>query len=249
MSRPATDTTTGVQVDPESHWGLGDVALGLGMFAGATVALVAAILIDRRDEERHVLLDGWSLATILLINVVVFIGVPLLTARRKGSGSLTEDYGLCIRRRDLPVGLAGGFVAIVFAASAVSLTAAMLDADIDTTARYAAVHGFGQRLTLSLVVGLLVPVAEELFFRGLLLRSLLKRNGPLLSLGASTALFALLHVAGAGELGAFEAAGVASATVFGLIFGGLTLGTGGRLGAAIVAHVAVNQTALLLALT
>lgn len=233
--------------EAEPRWGLGDVGLGLAVLAAASTALVAAVVVDRRDQNANTQLDGWSLATILLINVVVFIGVPLLTARRKGSGSLARDYGLSIERRDLPLGVAGGFVAIVFGAAAASLVASYLSAEIDTATRYSAVSGIGQRLFLHLVVGLLVPASEELFFRGLLLRSLLRRNGPWLSLGASTALFALLHIAGAGGLGAFEAAAVASAAVFGLVFGGLTLGTGGRLGAAIVAHVAVNQAALLLA--
>ena len=234
--------------DGATRWGLGDVALGLAMFIGASAALVSAVLIDRRGDDREVLLDGWSLATILLINVVVFVGVPVLTSRRKGSGSLSRDYGLSLERRDVPFGLAGGFVAIVFGATAAGICTWILGAEVDTSSRYSAVAGTEQRLVLHLVVGLLVPVAEELFFRGLLLRSLLRRNGPILSLAASTALFALLHVVGAGELGAFQVAALASTAVFGLVFGGLTLGTDRRLGAAIVAHVAVNQTALLLAL-
>ena len=73
--------------------------LGLALFAGATVAVIMAVLVDRRDESATpVSLDGWSLATISLINVVVFIGVPVLTSRRKGTGSLADDFGLAFRR-------------------------------------------------------------------------------------------------------------------------------------------------------
>ena len=88
LTTPSTDAPP--VRDGVTRWGLGDVALGLAMFIGASTALVSAVLIDRRGDDREVLLDGWSLATILLINVVVFVGVPVLTSRRKGSGSLSR---------------------------------------------------------------------------------------------------------------------------------------------------------------
>lgn len=250
MTSAATDTAAGVQVDPTSRWGLGDVVLGLALFAGATVAMIMAILVDQRDEpETTVSLDGWTLATVSLINVVVFIGVPVLTSRRKGTGSLAHDFGLSIRPRDITIGLAGGFVAIVFGAAVAGLLLTGVPDEASTATKYAAVDGFGEVLLLHLVVGGLVPASEELFFRGMLLRSLLRRNGPWLSLAASAALFGLLHVAGSGELGAVEIARLGSTVVFGLVFGALTLTTEGRLGAPILAHVAVNQAALLVALT
>jgi hypothetical protein len=208
-----------------------------------------AVLVDRRDESAiPVSLDGWSLATISLINVVVFIGVPVLTSRRKGTGSLAHDFGLAFRSRDVPIGLAGGFVAIVFGAVVAGLLLTGAPDAGSTVSTYAGVTGFGEVLLLHVVAGGLVPVSEELFFRGMLLRSLLRRNGPWLSVTASAALFGLLHIAGSGELGAVETARLATTVVFGLVFGGLAVGTDRRLGAPIIAHVAVNQAALLVAL-
>ncbi len=231
------------------RWGLGDVAIGLLMSAGAAVAVVAAVLIDRRDEEfSRVAPDGWTLGTLLLINVVVFVGVPLLTSRRKGTASLRRDFGLAIWPGDVARGLAGAFVAIAFSAAAVNLLTAVLGAEVDTGTRYVGVTGAGQVVAIHVVVGLMVPMAEELFFRGMLLRSLQRRNGPILSLVASSALFALLHVSGATELGSTQAAILVWTWISGMVFGALTLGTGGRLGSAIVAHVALNQAVLLVAL-
>ncbi len=247
MSPVTAEPATSAPAAPEARWGLGDVWLGLAMFAGATAAVVAAVLIDRRGgSSTSADVDGWSLATILLINVVVFIGVPLLTARRKGTGSLRRDYGLSFRRSDILVGLGGGFVAVVFSATGAAIVAAALGHDVQTRS-LENVSGIAQRIAVHLVLAGLVPVAEELFFRGLLLRSFLRRNGPALSLAATTALFSLLHIAGTTSLGAAQATAIVSAAISGLVYGLLTLGRNGRIGAAIIAHIVVNQTALFFA--
>src|SRR5690606_3497347 len=56
------------------------------------------------------------------------------------------------------------------------------------------VHGAGGALLLLLVVGVIAPIAEELFFRGLLFRALEKRWDQWWALGLSSAFFAATHV-------------------------------------------------------
>ena len=82
------------------------------------------------------------------------------------------------------------------------------------------------------VVGLIAPICEEVFFRGLLFRSFEKRLGAWWALGLSSVLFAATH----GQLLQFVPLIAAGA-----VFGYLVVRTG-RLGPAIVAHMAFNLT-------
>jgi membrane protease YdiL (CAAX protease family) len=92
---------------------------------------------------------------------------------------------------------------------------------------------------LVLVVVVLAPIIEELFFRGLLLRSLERRVGRWGALIISSLVFGAVHL---------QALQFLALTVIGLVLGWLTQHFG-RLGPAIWAHVAFNgvATALLLA--
>ena len=97
-------------------------------------------------------------------------------------------------------------------------------------------------LVLTAVVG--APIVEELFFRGLLLRSLEHRLGAGWAVGGSSVLFGLAHP------NDLPAAGVAlvmtSLAVLALVLALLVVRTG-RLAAAIVAHAAFNAINLTLA--
>jgi uncharacterized protein len=80
------------------------------------------------------------------------------------------------------------------------------------------------------------PVVEELFYRGLLLRSLDKRGiQPWLSVVLSALLFAGMH---------FEALQFAGLFLFGIVLALLVHRTG-RLGPAIWAHAAFNAVTVL----
>jgi uncharacterized protein len=89
-------------------------------------------------------------------------------------------------------------------------------------------------------------VVEELFFRGLLLRSLQRRVGTGWAIGCSSVLFGLAHPqplpAGATVIV------MAGLTAFAVLLSLLAVRTG-RLGASIVAHATFNAMSLLLAYT
>ena len=93
----------------------------------------------------------------------------------------------------------------------------------------------------AIVIGLLVAVApafaEEVLFRGLLLRALLVRFGPALAVVASSLLFGLIHV---------DPPQATGAAVIGLALGFVTYRTG-SLWPAMAAHAANNGAAVLIA--
>ncbi len=235
---PRVDTTR----SDRARWGLGDVALGIALFYLASIAVTLAV-VALRDGDASTQLNGWGIGLIMTINAAVFAGVPVVTSRVKGTGSLAADFGFSFRLGDLPRGLAGGFAAAILGATAGALMATFLGQDptSNTTDAYE-VQGMGQWVAMHLTIGLAVPVAEELFFRGLVLRSFCRRHSVTLAVLASTSLFALLH---AGGTTGSMAATLAATFVAGIIYAGLTVGRDMRLGAAIVAHVAMNQAALL----
>lgn len=85
-------------------------------------------------------------------------------------------------------------------------------------------------LVLSVVV--MAPLAEEWFYRGMLLSALARRMGPVAATVASSAVFALIHLEPILFPGLF---------VFALVLAWLTIRTG-RIGVAVVAHLAFNAT-------
>ncbi|MHB1853573.1 MAG: CPBP family intramembrane glutamic endopeptidase, partial [Acidimicrobiales bacterium] len=94
-------------------------------------------------------------------------------------------------------------------------------------------HGWGD-VVLVLVVVVGAPVVEELFFRGLLLRSLQARIGSVGAVIVSGLLFGLAH---------FEPLQLPVLALFGVVLGVLALRTG-RLGPGICAHAAFNSLAV-----
>jgi membrane protease YdiL (CAAX protease family) len=89
-------------------------------------------------------------------------------------------------------------------------------------------------ILLVLIVGIGAPIVEEIFYRGLAQRSLIRRFGPLWGIVLSSVLFAGSHL----ELLQFPAL-VAAGAVFGVLAYRF-----GRLGPAIVAHMVFNMTAV-----
>lgn len=93
-----------------------------------------------------------------------------------------------------------------------------------------------QVLWLILIVGIAVPIVEELYFRGVILHAFEHRYGLGVALVASSVLFGVLH----GGLLA-----ILFATWAGLCFA-LTTALTGRLGAPIIAHALNNTIAMLI---
>ena len=108
---------------------------------------------------------------------------------------------------------------------------------LETPAKHATagVHGAFAIAVLFLFLAVGAPLVEELFFRGLLLRSLARRFGPVVATLGSAVAFGLAH---------FELLQLAALILFGLVLALLAERTG-RLGPGIVAHATFNAATVL----
>jgi membrane protease YdiL (CAAX protease family) len=176
----------------------------------------------------------WLIAVLQLPLWVGLVGTVVIVSRRFGTGSLRKDYGFRFRTSDvvgLPIGVVVQLVFIPLLYRALSIfvdTSSVSDPAERLTDR---AQGIGVALLVVLVV-VGAPIIEELFFRGLLLRSIQARWTDTLALLASAILFGLAH---------FELLQLPALVLFGLVAGYCAQRTG-RLGMSIWAHVGFNAT-------
>jgi membrane protease YdiL (CAAX protease family) len=169
------------------------------------------------------------------------LGAAFYASRVHGTGSLVKDFGFRIGAWwDLPLGAAVGLLfqyAIIpllylpFRKVDKSLTQQLSQPAQKETA---AAHGSAEVVVLILFLVIGAPLVEELFFRGLLLRSLLARFVPLLAIPLDAVLFGLAH---------FEPLQFAGLTLFGVALAFLAWRTD-RLGPSFGAHLAFNAAAV-----
>lgn len=174
-------------------------------------------------------------------------GSVLWASRRKGAGSLAVDFGWRIRPVDLVIGLAVAVAAQVFLNQVLARLLEPLVGDPERASepvKDLVDSAGGLRFVgLLLFVSVGAPIVEELFFRGLLLRSLQRRvRIDTVAVVLSGALFAAPHVQALP--GGALALVLVSLFLLGMALAVLALRTG-RLGSAIVAHSAFNAISLL----
>ncbi len=221
----------------ERRWFPGDFVVVV--LAGLAGALVAAIL-------------GAGLSQSALVVVALFAqdGAHLAAVARvvKRRGVRLSDLGLDLFPSDgvwiffgaaLQIALAILFSPLAQLLQPKGSTQALADVIVG-------VQGMGLRLSLVLIVALLAPVAEELMFRGLLLKIIEERRGPRAALLFSAVFFALFHLLGIGTQDPLRSAAVLMPQLFlvGLILGRLAM-RHGRLGPAIFTHAGFNLIAVL----
>jgi membrane protease YdiL (CAAX protease family) len=164
----------------------------------------------------------------------------LLATRKKGSGSFVVDFGLVFERaRDLGgvlIGVGTQIVVVPLLYVPFAYFIKDLSDRLEAPAR-SLTNQAGGDVALA-ILGVLVvvgaPIVVELFYRGLLLRSIENRFGPNIAIGLSALGFAAAH----GELLQFPAL-----LVFGVILGVLAVRTG-RLGPGIFAHAGFNAVTM-----
>lgn len=167
-----------------------------------------------------------------------------VVSRRAGSGSMRADYGIAMRWIDL-IGLGVGVVAQLVVIRVVYVPLEALWPDTFTKDRLTEnaqdlLDRAGGVSTLLLVAVVVIgaPVVEELFYRGLLQRSLAARFNDGVVVVAVAGVFAAAHFRPVEFPGLFA---------FGIILGVAALRTR-RLGPAIMIHVGFNLTGMLLVL-
>jgi membrane protease YdiL (CAAX protease family) len=214
-----------------------------GAIAGKSSAQMSAIATASVPPE-------WYVVTTLLGLWIGFIGAPWVASRTQGTGNFVRDLGVRFKPIDLAgiaIGVAGQYVISVgynvyqhlshhnfhnFNAPSQRLTGAS--------------HGAGF-VVIAVATVLLAPAAEELFFRGLLLKSMVRLFTPLRAIGGARTLGVVLAVAADGLLfGAAHGEWVqfAGLAFFGIVLAAVSYRTG-RLGMNYVAHASFNLVAII----
>jgi membrane protease YdiL (CAAX protease family) len=168
-------------------------------------------------------------------------GAAIDVARR----SFRDDYGLRLRPwPDVPLGLAVGLAAQYGLVPLTELPLKPFVSHLNSKLSHPAQQLFSPHINgaslwvLTILVCLGSPIVEELFFRGLLLRGLLGKLGPLgARSGPAAAIVITGLVFGLVHFEKLQFLGLAS---FGVVLSYLAYRTG-RLGPSMVAHVAFNS--------
>jgi len=182
--------------------------------------------------------DTWPIWLIGVLQIPLWIGLIgalVLVSRRLGTGNFRRDYGLRFLPIDvigIPIGVLTQlvFVQVLYWALPFIDRDEVSESAESLTSR---AEGWGVVL-LTLLVVVAAPVVEELFFRGLVLRSIQARYSDWLAVVGSAVLFALVH---------FQPVQLPALILFGVVVGYLALRTK-RLGMSIFAHAGFNATTI-----
>jgi membrane protease YdiL (CAAX protease family) len=224
---------------PAVRWGMGDAAWGIGasiVLSQIGIGVIFAVGGYAVGDD----LPLWVTALAEIPLWVGLVGAVLLATSRKGTGSLRRDFGLEMQWRDIPVGLVAGYLGQHAIVAIVIPLYHLLGIDTDEVGQTAekladrAVHAPDVAL-LVLVVVIGAPVVEELFYRGLLQRSVERRWGTGFAVVGTAVVFAAIH---------FQPYDFLALALFGVLASMLAARTG-RLGPGIWAHVAFNLTAVI----
>ncbi len=232
-----------VPARPRIRWGLPDVVVAwivgivAAVIAGSIVAAVGDVDTSRVSDDVGVLLAS------VIGQSVGIIGTLALVARHKGRGSLGADFGLVARPPGDSWPWAAMWLLAGVALQLISLPFLQLLVDVhgkvetqDVVEQFE--HARGPSLVLfAIVVVTVAPLAEELLFRGALLRALLRRTTPAWAAFVSALLFAAVHPLASPTIGSLIA--VPALFVLGLVSAGLAIRTG-NLSASILLHAGFN---------
>jgi membrane protease YdiL (CAAX protease family) len=232
-----------VPARPRIRWGLPDVGLAwvvgivAAVVASSIVAAAAGVETDRVSDDVGVLLAS------VAGQAIGVIGTLALVARHKGRGSLRTDFGLVAR-------LPGGrwSTAALWLLAGVALQLAILPflqvvVDVhgkaetqDVVEQFEQARGPALVLFAVLVVTV-APVAEELLFRGALLRALQRRMTPAWATFVSALAFAAVHPLSSPTIGSVIA--VPGLFALGVVSAVVAIRTG-NLSASILLHAGFN---------
>ena len=250
-----TEPTSAAPAAPEPgieapRWGMGDALLAFVAGIVGTLVMSGVYLVVSGESNPSGDDTGLIAATLLGLWAGM-LTVAWRASRRKGKGSLAEDYGLRIVWRDVPVGVVVGLVSQFLLVSGIIWLFGLIDNGVQVENQAKQITGGAGGLRLLILAPLLclgAPFFEELYFRGLLLRSTVRRLGPGGGIALASLAFGLVHYTS--ELSTWSVLAIVTALgSFGAVLNGLAHRYA-RLGPALVAHATFNAITLLaLALT
>jgi CAAX protease family protein len=228
---------------PRIRWGLPDVALAwlagvvAALITGSIVASATGVPADRVSDDVGVLLGS------VIGQTIGIVGALWLVARTKGRGTLGADFGLVAR---LPGDSWSAAVGWLLAGAGLQLAILpFLQVLVNVHGKIETqevVQEFERSRGVALVmfavlVATVAPLAEELLFRGALLRALLRRTTPAWAAFISALAFAAVHPLSSPTIGSVIA--VPGLFLLGLVSAGLAIRTG-NLSASILLHAGFN---------
>ena len=210
-----------------------------GAIAGKSTTQMQAIATAAVPPE-------WYVMATLLGLWIGFIGAPWLASRNQGTGHFARDLGLRFRVIDL-VGIAIGIGGqIIVAVMYAPFQHDIHDFNGPSQKLTGGSHG-GGFVIIAIATVVFAPAMEELFFRGLLLKALVRLLTPLRAAGRARAAGVVLAVILDGLLFGLahgEWVQLAGLATFGAILAAVSYRTG-RLGMNMVAHATFNLVAIL----
>jgi membrane protease YdiL (CAAX protease family) len=225
--RDATSTAASVR------WGIPDAPLSYlaGLIAAIVLANLAAGVTGATEGDENTAVTAASFLGQFAGVVLAMIAV----SRLKGRHSLVRDFGLRIRVSDWWLVPAGALLEIACAIALVPLSEMISGESQEVVEQLQ--DASGAKLAVFVVVaGFVAPFVEELLFRGLLLRALMRRMTATGAVMVSAIAFALLHLLDP-SLGTVVA--LPALTAVGVVSGVLAVRTG-DLSRSILLHVGFN---------
>jgi uncharacterized protein len=217
------------------------------LVAGSIAIEVAAEATDTPDGGDIPL--TWLLGVVLVAQNLATIAGALVVSRWRGTGSPRDDLGFAVRPRDW-WWLAAGAAAQAVLAALIWVVTQVVDADEDAqelVERMEDERSAGVVVLAVLAIVVLAPIAEELLYRGLLLRALSRWIGDVPAVVASAAVFAAVHLTGI-DWGVSAVLVVLALFALALLLGTLAVRTG-SLSRSILVHAGFNAVTTALALS
>jgi membrane protease YdiL (CAAX protease family) len=217
---------------------------------GAVVTLLVSLTASRYLLQA---ISGFEWPIAVYVAILAILGyVPSLlwcwyASRRWGTGRFRTDVGLSARWADLgwgPVTWGACLVAQIVVGLIVILTRIPFTGNVEDVSDLRADRGYVVSLLVLAVVA--APIAEEIVFRGVVLRGLLSRTHVVAAVGLQGVLFGLAHfdpIRGAGNIGL-----ILVLSAVGCVLGGAAYLLR-RIAPTMIAHAILNAIAMTIALS
>jgi len=223
----------------------------VGQVASAVLlAVVAAATGHAGDVSKlasQAVPPGWVVVSGLVGLWLGFVGAAVVASRTAGTGNVWRDMGLTVRRWDPLVGVAVGLAGQLLLLPVLYVPLEHVVPDLNTKLSQPAKHltgGFpgADLAVIAVLTVVVVPVVEELFFRGLVLRALVRvlsgsgrALGVVLAVLLDGVVFGLAH---------FELLQLLGLAAFGVVLA-VVATRWRRIGPCIFAHATFNLIAVL----